>query len=206
MNPTTEELKVQRHNEQFVFSWENPVWVANGVRVAFPLRPVSNGAYLSLSLKDNEFMQYLQEVDGFMTEWTEKYNNKYNTEYMYQTLVRDPQKYDDDDNLVINQEALERYGHHFDARISGQRGRCRLILEREDGEEMSNPRLFDIEGFIHQGAIISVSMSPSLYLHEDILRVIPKITRVLVVESDHGLTKCLLKAVKPVKKVEDIEL
>jgi len=206
-NPSTEDLKVQLMNDKFVLSWENPVWVLQGARVSFPMRPVSNGAYVTLSLKDNEFLQYLQEVDGFMTEWIIKYNERYNTEYTYQCLVKDPMTYDDDGNLVINMEALERYGYHFDARIMTNKSRARMVMEKQDGAEITGPDMLEVEGSVHQGAIVSVAITPSLYLHETSLRIIPKITRMLIVESDYGLTKTLLKAVKPKSQVpEDIEL
>jgi len=141
-----------------------------------------------------------------MSDWTDRYNDKYQTSYTYQPLVKSPMQYDDDGNLMLNEEALEKYGPHVDTRLTCQRSRARVTVETQDGEVLTCPGIFDVEGYMHQGAIVSVSMTPSLHQTDEFIRVIPKVTQVLIVESEHGLLNGLLKKVKPVKKIEEIEL
>ena len=157
VNPKTTDLKVRKlinqdKKESFILSQlnNNNFFIKSGVvRAPFQPRQTDHSAYLTLAhgpADDNEFVNYLGELDQFMETWTDKYNTKFGTQMTYTPLLKTPLKRDESGTLVANHEALEKYGYTTDVWIHKLNGRFQVSIDNTKQKSVSE---LDFEGLVN---------------------------------------------------------
>lgn len=177
-NPPTSDLFLSR-NKNGNLKLENraqiPMYlVTDTVHVPFGIRygPKAAGVWSSIFItlahgKDgSKFQDYLHELDNWLTDKITKYNEKFGTSLNYIPTLRAPMKHNEDGVLVLNDEALEKYGYTTDVRVNTKNDRVSVSLE--NGDHRINPvSELDFEGYVHPGSQIKCVLRQSLWQREN---------------------------------------
>ena len=201
-NPDTENINLSKNQETGKLRLSYPahsLFVSDNSYVPYDVKETDKSAFLNITPinkeADNSFLEYLTDVDARLTDLIDKYNAKFNAELKYVPCLKNPMKKTEDGELVVNEEALEKYGQSMDIRAVKGKDKYRVLLEHED-IKLRNPHVLDFENYVQAGARVVCVMRPSLWHKDDnTVQLMPTLLRIKVKQSaaetidlDHDLT------------------
>lgn len=131
--------------------------------------------------EDSQFATYLNDFDLWMEDWVKTYNEKHDAQLFYESLFQTPMKKDKDGNLIVNEEALKKYGRHIVASVRVASGKN--YVDIIDGEKtLSGLDNLDIQGYIHPGAQLSAILVPSVWKKDSCIKVALRAIKLKVYE------------------------
>jgi hypothetical protein len=138
----------------------------------------------SHGVEETDFSTYLNTIDMWLMDKIAAYNQKFNKSLTYESCFQAPMKKDENGELVINQEALDRYGHSTTVNVYKTNSKCLLHLEYND-KKTNRVDEFDFEGLVHPGARIKCILRPNIWIKDNVVTFMPTMIRVKVFESSY---------------------
>lgn len=167
MSNTLDGLKVLRNWETGKLMLSSCIVDTGAMYVPYGYNSTDKSCFVNLCAgpEPNKGLKFLAELDQFVEGKVQAANLKYGTNLEYQSVLQKPMSKDQDDNLVVNEEALEKHGLSTTVRFA-LKGDQVLTTVQVGGKKV-RPDLLEFEGLVHPGARVQCICSASLWTKED---------------------------------------
>lgn len=172
-NPPTDEIKFSRNVKTGKLRLVSPLCIRTPkMHVPYGTNLSNKSVYFTLShgTEDSEFQNYLHELDRFFDIKVQLYNTKFGVNLEYVPLLKTPMTKSQSGELVVNEEALEKYGYTTDVKVSTNASKSARTVSgvsiEHAGKTVRNLDVLDFEGLVHPGARLSVIGNASLWTND----------------------------------------